>query len=73
MRQDVQAVVDAVDAPVDPFGHASVSVSVLRQEIPPEVGHEETHLHPHRYASTAGVAGVAAVAVATCSVCMSSF
>jgi hypothetical protein len=49
MRQDVQAVVDAVDSPADPLGHPAVSLPVLRQKVPPEIRHEETHLHPHRY------------------------
>jgi len=53
VRQELQAVVDAVHAPADTHRLASVSVPVLRQTLPPEVGHEETHVHPHRYAAPA--------------------
>ena len=48
VRQDVQAVVDAIDAFIDSLGHAAVPVPILRQAIPSKVRHEEAHLHPHR-------------------------
>ena len=48
VRQDVQTLVDAVDAPIDSLGHEALPVSVLRQTLPPKVRHEEAHLHPHR-------------------------
>ena len=48
VRQNVQTLVDAVDALADPLGHAALPVPVLRQAFPPKVRHEETHLHPHR-------------------------
>ena len=48
VRQNVQTLVDAVDALADPLGHAALPVPVLRQAFPPKVRHEEAHLHPHR-------------------------
>lgn len=48
MRQELQEVVHPVHAPAHPHRHAAVPVSVLRQAVPPEVGHEEAHVHPHR-------------------------
>ena len=49
--QEFQAIVDVVNAPADTHRLASLSVPVLWQTLPPEVRHEETHLHPHRYAT----------------------
>lgn len=48
MREGFQALVHSVHTPADPLGHATVSLPVLREEIPPEVRHEETHFHTHR-------------------------
>jgi len=48
VRQSVSPLVDAVHAPAHPLRHATVSVPVLRQEVPPEVRHEEAHLYAHR-------------------------
>ena len=47
VRQDVQALVHTVHPSADPLGHATLSVPVLRQTVPPEVRHEEAHLHTH--------------------------
>jgi len=46
---DCTAVVDVVNSSVDTQWHKTVPVSFLRQTIPPEIRHEETHLHSHRY------------------------
>ncbi|XP_055365645.1 zinc finger protein 768-like isoform X1 [Betta splendens] len=51
VRQGVQALLHPLHAPAHPLGHAAVSVPVLRQEVPPEVRHEEAHVHPHRCVS----------------------
>ena len=48
VRQDVQEIVDAVNTPADPLRHEAVPVPVLRQALPPEVRHEEAHVHSHR-------------------------
>ena len=48
VRQVFQAQLHPVDPPADPLGHPALPVPVLRQEVPPEVRHEEAHLHPHR-------------------------
>ena len=47
VRQGLQAELDPLDAPADPLGHAAVPLPLLRKEVPPEVRHEEAHLHPH--------------------------
>lgn len=49
MWEVLQTLEHPLDAPADPLGHAAVPVPVLRQAVPPEVRHEETHLHTHRY------------------------
>ena len=49
LRQKLQALLHAVHAPAHPLGHAALPVPVLREEVPPEVRHEETHVHPHRW------------------------
>ena len=49
VREVVQAVVHSLHTPADPLGHATLSVPVLWQALPPEVWHEEAHLHPHRW------------------------
>ena len=48
VREVVQAVIHSLHTPADPLGHATLSVPVLWQALPPEVRHEEAHLHPHR-------------------------
>ena len=48
VRQDVQAELDLVHTPPHTLGHQALPVPVLRKEVPPEVGHEEAHLHTHR-------------------------
>jgi len=48
VRQELQTIVDVVHTSTHPHGLSTVSVPVLRKTFPPEVGHEETHLHPHR-------------------------
>jgi len=48
VREVVQAVVHSLHTPADPLGHATLPMPVLWQALPPEVRHEETHLHPHR-------------------------
>lgn len=48
LRKKLQALVHAIHAPSHPLGHAAVSVSVLREEVPSEVGHEKAYVHPHR-------------------------
>jgi len=45
----VAAFVDAVNSSAHTQRHATVPVSFLRQTIPPEVWHEEAHLHTHRW------------------------
>ena len=47
--QKLQEELNAVHSPPDPLGHSTLSLPILRQEIPPEVGHEEAHLHTHRF------------------------
>ena len=49
VRKDFQKEFYFINALADPLGHPAVSLSVLRKAIPPKVGHEETHVHPHRY------------------------
>lgn len=49
----VQALVHPVHTPPHPLGHTALPVPVLRQAVPSEVRHEETHLHTHRWVSTA--------------------
>jgi len=49
MREKFQALVHAVDSSAHSFRHAAVPLPLLRQKVPPEVRHEETHLYPHRY------------------------
>jgi hypothetical protein len=49
VREVVQAVVHSLHTPADPLGHATLPMPVLWQALPPEVRHEETHLHPHRW------------------------
>lgn len=48
LRQKLQEVVHSVHAPAHPLRHTALPVPVLREEVPPEVRHEETHVHPHR-------------------------
>lgn len=48
LRQELQALLHALHTSAHPFRHTALSVPVLREEVPPEVGHEEAHLHPHR-------------------------
>lgn len=48
VRQVLQEILDPLDAPAHTLGHQAVPVPVLREALPPEVGHEEAHLHPHR-------------------------
>lgn len=48
MRKMLQAIEHSVHAPPDPLGHQALPLSVLREAFPPEVRHEETHLHTHR-------------------------
>ena len=48
VREVVQAVVHSLHTPADPLGHATLPMPVLWQALPPEVRHEEAHLHPHR-------------------------
>lgn len=48
LRQKLQEVVHSVHAPSHPLGHKTISLSVLRQTIPSEIRHEETHFHSHR-------------------------
>ena len=43
VRQDLYVELDDVDAPPHPLGHAAAPEPVLRQEVPPEVRHEEAH------------------------------
>ncbi len=49
VRKDLQTLLNVVHSPADPLGHTAVPLPVLRQEIPPEIWYEETHLHPHRW------------------------
>lgn len=49
VRQVLQALEHAVHAPADPLGHAALPLPVLRQAVPPEVRHEEAHVHTHRF------------------------
>lgn len=49
VRQELQKIVNTVNTSPDTQRHTPLPVPILRQTIPPEVGHEETHLHPHRY------------------------
>jgi len=44
----VAAVVDTVHSPAHSQRHKTVPVLLLRQTLPPEVRHEEAHLHPYR-------------------------
>lgn len=44
----VQTLLHSLHPPADPLKHKTVPLPVLRQEIPPEVRYEETHLHSHR-------------------------
>ena len=46
--QDVQAQLHPLHPPAHTLGHEAVSMPVLREEVPPEVRHEEAHLHSHR-------------------------
>ncbi|XP_051944158.1 growth factor independent 1A transcription repressor a isoform X1 [Hippocampus zosterae] len=48
LREKLQALVHAVHAPSHPLGHAALSVSILREEVPSEVRHEKAYFHPHR-------------------------
>ena len=48
MWEMLQAELNVIHAPPHPLGHAALPVPVLWQEVPPEVGHEETHLHSYR-------------------------
>lgn len=48
----VQALVHTVHTPPHPLGHTALPLSVLRQEVPPEVRHEEAHFHSHRWLNT---------------------
>ena len=41
-------VFDSLHAPPHPLGYTSLPMTVLREEVPPEIRHEETHIHPHR-------------------------
>ena len=49
VREVVQAVIHSLHTPADPLGHATLPMPVLWQTLPPEVRHEEAHLHPHRW------------------------
>ncbi len=49
MRQNLQEVVHIVHAPPHPLRHQTVSLSVLRQTLPPEIGYEKTHVHSYRW------------------------
>lgn len=48
--QSLQALIHPVHPPAHPLGHSALPLPVLWEALPPEVGHEETHLHPHRWA-----------------------
>jgi len=48
VQEVFQALFHPLHAPAYTFRHASLSVPVLRKTLPPEVGHEEAHLHSHR-------------------------
>lgn len=47
VRQIVQEVLDAVHTSPHPLRHETLPLPVLREEVPPEVRHEEAHLHTH--------------------------
>lgn len=47
MWQDIQTVQHPVHPSIDSQRHSAVSLSVLRQTLPPEVRHEEAHLYSH--------------------------
>jgi hypothetical protein len=47
MWEGVQAVEHSVNASADPLGHPTLSLQLLWEAIPSEVGHEEAHLHSH--------------------------
>ena len=49
------AFVDAVDPPADSQRHPPFPVPLLRQTLPPEVRHEEAHLHTHRWGDRANL------------------
>lgn len=51
--KSLQALIHPVHSPPHPLGHAALPLPVLRQEVSPEVWHEETHLHTHRWGGDA--------------------
>lgn len=48
MWQELQAFIHPVHASAHPQRHPAISLPVLWQAFPPEVRHEEAHLHTHR-------------------------
>lgn len=50
--KSLQALIHPVHSPPHPLGHTALPLSVLRQKVSPEVRHEETHLHSHRWGRT---------------------
>ncbi|KAM3624610.1 uncharacterized protein V6R79_025524 [Siganus canaliculatus] len=48
VRQSLQTLLHPLHSSAHTLRHPPVSLPVLWQEVPPEVGHEETHLHTHR-------------------------
>lgn len=47
VRQDLQTVKHAVYPSSDPLRHQALSLPVLRQAVPPEVGYEEAYLYSY--------------------------
>ena len=47
MWQILQEELDFIDPFADPLQHPSVPVPILREEVPPEVRHEEAHVYSH--------------------------
>jgi hypothetical protein len=46
--ENLQAFLDPLNPLANPLGHQALPLPVLRQKVPPEVRHEEAHLHSHR-------------------------
>ncbi|XP_062815265.1 zinc finger protein Gfi-1b isoform X3 [Anolis carolinensis] len=46
--EGLQALLHTGHPPADPLGHPALPLPLLREALPPEVRHEEAHLHPHR-------------------------
>ncbi|PRD29880.1 UNVERIFIED_CONTAM: hypothetical protein NCL1_28066 [Trichonephila clavipes] len=47
VREVLQEVLHPVHSLAHTFGHQALPLPILRQEIPPEIGHEETYLYSY--------------------------